>query len=156
MFKYKWCLLQLLEISYKYMLNIIKLVFFHDLVHKIFSQQTSLKYKNKNTYSHREQDSPKDTIMSRIWVTELHSSCWQWLLGWGRTPAPLGTTISHAHAAAVHDTVTSAVCGVSVCAWACVACGSDHILVKECAACYLFTLRRVLPACTSSGLPGVS
>ena len=55
----------------------------------------------------------------------------------------------------VHDTVTSAVCGVSVCAWACVACGSDHILVKECAACYLFTLRRALPACTSSGLPGV-
>ncbi|KAM5229477.1 F-box only protein 8 isoform X2 [Ictidomys tridecemlineatus] len=25
--------------------------------------------------------------MSRIWVTKLHSNCWQWLMGWGRTSA---------------------------------------------------------------------
>ncbi|KAM4802546.1 F-box only protein 8 isoform X1 [Urocitellus parryii] len=26
-------------------------------------------------------------FMSRIWVTKLHSNCWQWLMGWGRTSA---------------------------------------------------------------------
>ncbi|XP_047573370.1 F-box only protein 8 isoform X1 [Lutra lutra] len=29
----------------------------------------------------------RTSFMSRIWVTKLHSNCWQWLMGWGRTSA---------------------------------------------------------------------
>lgn len=86
--------------------------------------------------------------MSWIWVTKLHSNCWQWLMGWGRTSAHFWYD-DLARCCYLHAPVISAVCSVLI------LCMSLWTLWwwphSSRGMCWVLCVHEVvLPACTSS------
>lgn len=97
--------------------------------------------------------------MSRIWVTKLHSNCWQWLMGWGRTSAHLWYD-DLARCCYLHDPVVSAVWSVlMLCMSLCTLWWWPHSSRGMCwvLSVYMKLYFLHVPAhCVSSALLGVS